>query len=435
MLKKIALTNVGPIPNFDIELGERLNVITGDNGLGKSFILDIIWFILTRSWPASVNKRLTSGYMAKPCEQGKDAEIKYELIPESKTPIQKTITFDLGQQNWRIPQARPPIPGVVIYAHVDGSFSVWDPNKNYWTHKKALLEELDMPAAFVFSPQDVWYGLSNADESVRYCNGLLQDLYDWQKDADWKIAIFNELLLKLSPPDAPLTLGTPIKLSKNDARKVPTIHMPYGDVSILIAAAGIKRILALAYFLAWTLVEHKENSQLIGKNVTSQINFIMDEIEAHLHPKWQRKIIRCLLDSWDNQEINKIIGATPKVQMILATHSPLIMSSLEPVFNPNTDKWFDINMENHVVEITDETFKKYGDVDTWLQSNAFDLTSSRSSDAENAMNDAKALLKKETFGPDEGKDVYQTLLNALEPTDAFLLRFRYLCEKKGITIK
>src|SRR5512132_3851139 len=34
------------------ELGERLNVLTGDNGLGKSFVLDVAWWVLTGTWVA-----------------------------------------------------------------------------------------------------------------------------------------------------------------------------------------------------------------------------------------------------------------------------------------------------------------------------------------------------------------------------------------------
>lgn len=368
MLKRIVLQNIGPISNFDLNLGERLNIITGDNGLGKSFILDITWFALTNCWPAFVNKKLTSGYVAKPFVAGLPAVIKFDLLNESGKDISSTISFDLEQQNWEPPATRPPIPGVVIYAHIDESFSVWDPNKNYRNHEKSITVD-DTPPAFVFSPLEVWYGLNNADESTRYCNGLLQDLYDWQKDADWKIRIFNRILKKLSPIDFQLSLGEPIKFSINDARKIPTVRMPYGDVSILIAASGIKRIFALAYFLTWTLSEHKENSKLLGKKTTSQITFLIDEIEAHLHPKWQRMIVGCLLNAFNDPEIAKEIGYSPAIQMFMVTHSPLVMTSIEPVFCHDHDKWFDINMSNGKIHITEEDFVRHGDADNWLTSN------------------------------------------------------------------
>ena len=33
-----------------LEFGPRLNLLTGDNGLGKTFALDLAWWTLTRTW-------------------------------------------------------------------------------------------------------------------------------------------------------------------------------------------------------------------------------------------------------------------------------------------------------------------------------------------------------------------------------------------------
>lgn len=41
---------MGTSPHFDVELGERINIFTGDNGLGKTFLLDISWWLLTGTW-------------------------------------------------------------------------------------------------------------------------------------------------------------------------------------------------------------------------------------------------------------------------------------------------------------------------------------------------------------------------------------------------
>lgn len=37
--------NVGPAPEMEVELAPRLNLITGDNGLGKSFLLDVAFWV------------------------------------------------------------------------------------------------------------------------------------------------------------------------------------------------------------------------------------------------------------------------------------------------------------------------------------------------------------------------------------------------------
>ena len=43
MLKSLELENVGPVPGLALELAPRMNLLTGDNGLGKSFLLDVAW--------------------------------------------------------------------------------------------------------------------------------------------------------------------------------------------------------------------------------------------------------------------------------------------------------------------------------------------------------------------------------------------------------
>ena len=66
MIEYLRLRNVGPAPEMEMELAPRLNLITGDNGLGKSFLLDLIWWALTRRWPQEVNPHMNAGYAARP---------------------------------------------------------------------------------------------------------------------------------------------------------------------------------------------------------------------------------------------------------------------------------------------------------------------------------------------------------------------------------
>ncbi len=68
MLKHLKLHNLGPAPSLELTLSPRLNVITGDNGLGKSFLLDVAWWAMTRKWPAEINPLLTAGQKAIPRE-------------------------------------------------------------------------------------------------------------------------------------------------------------------------------------------------------------------------------------------------------------------------------------------------------------------------------------------------------------------------------
>lgn len=52
MLQQLKLAGVGPLTDsIPIDFATRLNLLTGDNGLGKTFLLDVAWWALTGSWP------------------------------------------------------------------------------------------------------------------------------------------------------------------------------------------------------------------------------------------------------------------------------------------------------------------------------------------------------------------------------------------------
>ena len=54
MLRKLVLHNVGPAKDLALDpVASRLNLLTGDNGLGKSFLLEAAWWSLTRTWHES----------------------------------------------------------------------------------------------------------------------------------------------------------------------------------------------------------------------------------------------------------------------------------------------------------------------------------------------------------------------------------------------
>ena len=51
MLRKLELKNVGPADQITLDpVATRFNLFTGDNGLGKSFLLEAAWWALTRTW-------------------------------------------------------------------------------------------------------------------------------------------------------------------------------------------------------------------------------------------------------------------------------------------------------------------------------------------------------------------------------------------------
>lgn len=430
MIEYLHLENVGPAPEMKLTLAPRLDLFTGDNGLGKSFLLDIAWWALTRKWPADVNPKVTSGLMARPRAAG-EAAIEFSFTGKTGKESYRS-TFDREDQAWTGRPGRPANPGLVLYAHADGGFSVWDPARNYWK-KKGDVDVQDRPPAYVFTPAEVWNGLRRDD--VVECTGLLFDWILWQGLGGEPFSQLVKVLETLSPPGGPVLAPGPFVRLGLGAQNIPTLKMPYGvDVPLPHASAGMKRVIALAYLLVWAWQEHVMASSGLGQPTTKQVVFLVDEVEAHLHPRWQRQILRSLLSVMETM----VPHAT--VQLIVATHSPLILASAEPLFDPAQDAWFDFDFDEEAAQVRLEKrpFVRRGTVGRWLTSGAFDLSSEgRSIEAEEAIAAAGRILdrhrEKEALDPAEIDAADAALRATLPDTDGFWIRWSAMVDElKGI---
>jgi hypothetical protein len=425
MLKHLQLSNVGPASSLDLEFAPRLNLITGDNGLGKSFLLDIAWWAMTRRWPAEINPRLTSGRRALP-SGAKPATIGFSFASKSKTEGYVS-EYRPRAQAWTGRPGRPANPGLVFYAMSDGSFAVWDPARNYWQTQNDVDVQERVPA-YVFNPTEVWDGLEDNDGN-RLSLGLIMDWAGWQKEKSDSYESLKKVLAALSPSEKEkLMPGELTRISLDDARDIPTIRMPYGqDVPVLHASAGIRRILSLTYVLVWAWEEHCKAARLLKEEPTRQMVLLIDEVESHLHPQWQRKIVPALL------AVAKTLVRknNAELQLIAATHSPLIMASSEPLFDAAQDAWWDLDLERKRVVLRRRPFEKHGDADGWLMSEAFGLRSARSIEYETLVKKAADLLDADKPDIKRITAMNQQLVEALSPTDKFLFNWRYICKSKG----
>ena len=125
--------------------------------------------------------------------------------------------------------------------------------------------------------------------------GIVRDWSRWQNSPDPEpFATFVKILEELSPPD----LGTlaPGELTRihADPRQIPTISHRYGEVPILFASAGVKRVISIAYLMVWAWQEHQVAAGLTKRRTEQRMVVLVDEIEAHLHPRWQRQLLPAL---------------------------------------------------------------------------------------------------------------------------------------------
>ncbi|MEM9454172.1 MAG: ATP-binding protein [Myxococcota bacterium] len=406
MLEALEFRGVGPASSLSVKFRKRLNFLAGDNGLGKTFLLDAAWWALTRTWARQ---------MLRPHRPPAKATIEYRYKTKTSRGHRHKSEFDRANEQWPLKRGRPPIPGLVLYAQVDGGFSVWDPARNYWKGEQA-----DRQSAYLFSPQEVWHGLP-LDEPVKFCNGLVADWASWKLEAGESFEQLCRVLRSLSPSTGEqLEPGELMKISLADARRHPTIRMSYGhDVPLVHASAGIRRIVALAYLLVWSWREHIDAAALRGDEPAQRIIFLIDEVEAHLHPQWQRRIVPALLDVMEALTGQHDVP----VQLITATHSPLVLASAETRFDIEADAIWELDLVDGQVQLGEYPWSRRGDANAWLTSSVFDLREPRSLEAEEAITAALALLRKPKATPAEVKRVDQLLREALSDVDRFWVRW------------
>ena len=411
MLEYLRLENTGPAPELAMELGPRLNLIAGDNGLGKSFLLDVAWWALSGHWPSLLNPRLNRGYPARSREWPKEPQIEFACSDGRR----RRGMF--RGSDWLHP------PGdvmtadrdMVIYAQAGGAFAVWDPDRRIGA----------VPS--VFTEDEVWNGLKTrrpSGEELTVCNGLLNDWSRWIADGGENARLMVDVLGALAPvgdQTAHIRVGKPERLSDEDARFVPTIGTAYADsVPVLYTSAAMRRVCTFAYMLTWAWSEH-----LLGAlgRTTSRVVLLYDEVEGHLHPQWQRAMLPGLLRVFD------CLGV--QGQLVATTHSPLVLASVEPHFSDD-DRLFHLDFADGCVRLEQLPWAKQGDALNWLVSEVFGLKQARSIEAERAINAAQAFMRGDTHLPDgldSAESIDEELKRVLAGHDPFWPRWVVWAER------
>jgi hypothetical protein len=302
---------------------------------------------------------------------------------------------------------------------------VWDPVRNLrrWG-EFAWGENSSIARAYNFSRDALWNGL--AEEGRVLCEGLIRDWVSWQRQRTESFDQLEEILRVLSPDQEELRPGEPVRVSLTDVRDHPTLDMPYGRVPLVLTSAGMKRIIGLAYLLVWAWQEHLQASKHRRQSPVKQIVFLIDEIESHLHPKWQRLILPALLKAIErlSSEIN--------IQVVVTTHAPLVLASVEPLFDEDQDALFTFDLREGQVEVSRADWRSWGDASAWLTSDVFDLGEARSVEAEQAIQQAKEAMRKPDIPIEERRRIHHDLNAVLKDTDPFWSRWLVQAKAAGI---
>ena len=155
-----------------------------------------------------------------------------------------------------------------------------------------------------------------------------------------------------------ITEGFPMKFAgvgEDEEGLFPRITTPSGVLPLDVLSRGTQSIIQCLAHLA---IGHAEYYQFSADLEDKPGVLVIDEIDAHLHPSWQRRIIPTLIRHF------------PKLQIFCSTHSPLMIAGLKAgqvqLLRPGEDgKVFVSRNESDIAGWTaDEILRNYLEVPT-----------------------------------------------------------------------
>ncbi|WP_414566741.1 MULTISPECIES: AAA family ATPase [unclassified Anabaena] len=322
-VKRLKMQSFRGIGDLTLDFNENEpTVLIGINGVGKSSILDALSLLLSRflEWIGGVSPTEKIRAFSEQDISNKDSFTKLKITAllrgvEEDWEISRIyknhgVSQDSGHKKikaaanaiWRHWQNEPEynLPLVVYYsvnrAVLDISLEI--PKKTQFkqidAYEKALIGNRNDFSSFF-----QWFRNREDLESE-----LLRDNRDYQ---DIQLEAVRQAISLLIPSFSNLRVRrSPLRMTViKQGEELIVNQLSDGEKCLLAMVGDLARRLAIA--------NPGLEDPLQGNGVV-----LIDEIELHLHPKWQREIIPALTRTF------------PNCQFIVTTHSPQVISHVKP---------------------------------------------------------------------------------------------------------
>lgn len=195
-----------------------------------------------------------------------------------------------------------------------------------------------------------------------------------QRRARIRMEAVKSLLTHVLPDVSDFSFG-----ASDDTRMTPRVEAktPYGWVRVSDLSYGYKTALTWMVDLASRLFDRYPNSE---NPLAEPAVVLVDEIDLHLHPKWQRDLVQKLTETF------------PNTQFIVTAHSPLIVQAA-----PNANLALLRREGDHVVIDNDVDEIRNWRVDQILTSDLFGLKTARPPQVAVVLEERRQILSQQTI--------------------------------------
>lgn len=336
-ISKITLKNIRGFESLEFDLkrpsGDYAGwtVFTGSNGSGKTTLIraiaiGIVGKDTARALVPSFHGWIREGSNTEKSSIGLD--VMYVPNDDSKqgAPSKKPFTAILEFQ------AEDPEPSLIPRspkkkkkkAVADGT--IWSNNPKGWfscgygPFRRVFGASPEAQRQMTAAKTERWVTLFQEAASLREVDEWLRDLNyqalegkeERQKERDILLRILGDEFLPSAIRLDHIDSGG-LWLKDNNEVKLSWADMSDGYRAALALLADILRHMINAYGIEG-LCEEKEGRLVIQRSGV----VLIDEVDAHLHPSWQREI-----GFWLKRHF-------PKVQFLVTSHSPIILQAADP---------------------------------------------------------------------------------------------------------
>jgi predicted ATP-binding protein involved in virulence len=288
-IKKLSIEGVGGIKSLALVFHENMNLLCGPNGIGKTTILECISHIFSNG-QTNILKRNVSSEIGK---------ISILIINEDKS-LNKEVQFDTF-----VPETTTSISGFTNLT--SGVISLKTTRTFQYKSLQSVNKDTNKENNILWS--DAINGINLTDIKNWFVNRYLYSVHP--------NALTSEQLKNYELAKSCFSLlNEEYGFSKVDAASNEImISTPNGEIYYEYLSSGFKSIISILFGIIKE-IEYRFKSPRINAEDFEGI-ILIDEIELHLHPEWQEKIV------------NVLLKAFPKAQFFASTHSPHVIQAAQ----------------------------------------------------------------------------------------------------------
>ena len=355
-ITKLNLKHFRDAQALSLELDPKLNVFVGVNGSGKSTVLDAIAIML--SWPASriirpgasgrpiTESDITNGKSSSSIQISSEIDnktIEWKLTKNRKGHAASEDKSNLHDLKDYVTEIQNQISetsektNIPLFVYYPVNRAVLDiPIRIRGRHNFDLLTSYDnaLTSGANFRTFFEWFRVSEdlENETIRDFRNLDKDTFTERimemkelkleysvkssnasfilsdsNFSDPQLEAVRNALTKVLPDFSNFTVRrNPLKMEvEKNGKRLTVNQLSGGELNLIAMIGDLARRMAIA--------NPDSTKPLEGSGIV-----LIDEIDLHLHPKWQRTIVPKLLEVF------------PNCQFIISTHSPHVINSVQP---------------------------------------------------------------------------------------------------------